>query len=31
MHPVEILGQSQYLECEGAIGSVRYPRDARVR
>ncbi|KAG8498868.1 hypothetical protein CXB51_005282 [Gossypium anomalum] len=31
MHLVGILGQSQHLAREGAIGSVRYSGDARVR
>ncbi|MBA0775931.1 hypothetical protein Gotri_011013 [Gossypium trilobum] len=30
MHPVDILGESQHLAYEGAIGSVRYHEDART-
>ncbi|MBA0772661.1 hypothetical protein Gotri_008001 [Gossypium trilobum] len=30
MHPVEIFSESQHLAREGAIGSVRYCRDAQV-
>lgn len=31
IHPVQIFGESQHLAREGAIGSVRYCGDARVR
>ncbi|MBA0819849.1 hypothetical protein Gohar_028274 [Gossypium harknessii] len=31
MHPTRIIGQSQYLEREGAIDSLCYGEDARIR